>query len=232
MPRTHTQVVIWSGFSLLGLSGAALPLGPVGCATQRIAVAEAFGYAKREQLVDKVQAARDAQGEAKAQFASALKEFLAVTNAADNPAIKDLEARYDRLKSEHERSDKRAAAVAARIDSVEAVGSALFSEWRTELTQYSSDTLRRASEKQLHDTKAQYDRLLVAMRAAEGKMPPVLAAFKDQVLFLKHNLNARAIASLHTTSAQIQSDVAGLIREMEASIAEANRFIEQLGAAQ
>lgn len=205
-----------------------------GCASQRMAIAEAFGYAKREQLVDKVQAARDSQTEAKKQFESALKEFLsvtAVTGAGASPEVKELESRYDNLKSAYERSDSRAKAVSGRIEAVQTVGEALFSEWREELKQYSSDAMRRASEKQLDETRAQYDRLIGAMKGAEGKMGPVLAAFKDQVLFLKHNLNARAIASLQGTSAQIQSDVAGLVREMEASIAEANRFIDQLGAA-
>lgn len=195
-------------------------------------MAEAFGYAKREQLVDKVLAARDSQTEAKKQFETALQQFLAVTGTGTSPDVKELEARYEKLRAEYERSETRAKAVTGKIEGVETVAGALFSEWRTELSQYSSDTMRRASEKQLDDTVRQYDRLIGAMKNAESKMPPVLAAFKDQVLFLKHNLNARAIASLQGTSAQIQSDVAGLVREMEASIAEANAFIEQVGEGQ
>ncbi len=66
------------------------------------------------------------------------------------------------------------------------------------------------------------------MKAAEAKMDPVLAAFHDQVLYLKHNLNARAIASLQVTAGQIQSDVGSLVKEMEAAIAEANAFIDQM----
>lgn len=231
--RIHHGVtsVRMAGWAVLAgtFAGVGAPLG--GCASQRMAIAEAFGYAKREQLVDKVQAARDSQTEAKKQFESALKEFLAVTGAGAAPEVRELEARYDKLKGEYEASESRAKAVSGRIESVETVGDALFSEWREELKQYSSDTMRRASEKQLGETRTQYDRLIAAMKAAEGKMAPVLAAFKDQVLFLKHNLNARAIASLQGTSAQIQSDVAGLVREMEASIAEADKFIQQVGAA-
>jgi len=61
-------------------------------------------------------------------------------------------------------------------------------------------------------------------------MTPVLGAFKDQVLFLKHNLNARAISSLQQNADRIQSDVGSLVRDMEASIAEANAFIRQMQA--
>ena len=66
------------------------------------------------------------------------------------------------------------------------------------------------------------------MKAAEGKMEPVLAAFKDQVLFLKHNLNAAAINSLQSEAVKIESDVAGLIAEMQKSIDEADKFIASM----
>jgi ElaB/YqjD/DUF883 family membrane-anchored ribosome-binding protein len=201
-----------------------------GCASHRIAIAERFGYAKREQLVDRVQDARDGQVAAKQQFESALKEFLAVTNVS-GAELRALEARYDRLNREYARSESRAQEVRDRITKVQQVAAALFKEWGEELKQYSNQNLRRRSEQQLEDTRRQYGRLVGVMKAAESRMPPVLSAFKDQVLFLKHNLNARAISSLQQNAEQIQSDVRNLVREMEASIAEANAFIEQIQTA-
>ena len=198
-----------------------------GCASHRIAIAEKFGYAKREQLVDRVQDARDGQVAAKQQFQSALKQFLA-TASVSNSEIRDLESRYDKLNHEYERSESRAQEVHDRIVRVQQVAEALFKEWREELKQYSNKNLRNSSEKQLEDTQRQYDRLIGVMKAAESRMVPVLSAFKDQVLYLKHNLNARAISSLQQNAAQIQSDVTNLVREMEASIAAANSFIEQM----
>jgi len=50
------------------------------------------------------------------------------------------------------------------------------------------------------------------------------------VLFLKHNLNSRAIGSLKTTSAVLQSDVAGLIKSIDASSQEADKLISSLAA--
>jgi SMC interacting uncharacterized protein involved in chromosome segregation len=198
-----------------------------GCASHRIAIKEKFGYAKREQLVDRVQDARDGQVKAKQQFESALKEFLAVTNVS-GAELRDLEERYDRLNDEYERSEDRAQQVHDRINRVQQVAEALFDEWEDELKQYSSENLRRNSKRQLDDTRRQYGRLINVMKAAEARMPPVLSAFKDQVLFLKHNLNARAISSLQKNAEQIQNDVTKLVREMEASIKEANAFIEQM----
>ena len=211
--------------TVIGLTAVAIAAAvPAGCASTRIELAEKFGYAKREQLSDKVKSARDGQQEAKQQFESALAEFIAVTGVD----VKDLESRYAKLTKEYERSKTKAAAVTDRIESVERVGEALFREWKEELKQYSSDTMRSASQRQLDQTRVQYDRLVGAMKAAESKMAPVLAAFSDQVLFLKHNLNARAVAALQGTVTQVQDDVAALVREMETAITEANSFIDQL----
>ena len=208
----------------LPLLGALCPL-LAGCASTTIALKEQLGYAKREQLVDGVQDARDAQEEAKEQFNSALEEFIAVTRVDAG----ELEQAYGRLQRELDRSETRADAVHERIRSVERVAGALFEEWETELEQYSSEDLRRSSREQLDDTRERYEDLLAAMTRAESKMEPVLVAFRDQVLFLKHNLNARAIASLETTVDELEQEIAVLIRDMEASIAEANAFIDSMG---
>ena len=48
----------------------------------------------------------------------------------------------------------------------------------------------------LNDTRKRYKQLMSSMRRAENSMEPVLVAFQDQVLVLKHNLNARAIGAL------------------------------------
>jgi hypothetical protein len=111
---------------------------------------------------------------------------------------------------------------------VDDVAKALFKEWEGELGQYSSPELKAKSAEELRATKARYEQLLAAMRAAEAKMKPVLAAFHDQVLFLKHNLNAQAIASLEGTKVNLQGDVDRLIADMQRSIDESNRFISTM----
>ena len=213
--------------ALCALALAAGLLG--GCASAGVAVRESLGIPKREQLVDRVKDARDSQDTAKKQFESALDEFLVVTGQKGK--MGDMEAQYNKFKSERERCESRANAVSERIASVELVANKLFAEWKGELKEYSNPTMRASDERLLFDTQSKYEQLLRTMKIAESKMRPVLAAFKDQELYLKHHLNAQAIASLSGTAAQIQSDVGGLIRDMETSIAEANKFIEQMGTA-
>ena len=204
------------------LTLASLPLA--SCGRAYIATAEAFGYEKREQLTDRVEAARDKQLEAREQFESALAEFRALSGPIDD----DLEALYDRLDDELDDSRTKADAVSSRITRVEQVANALFKEWREELDDYHTESLRQASEQQLEHTRERYQQLLDAMKHAEARMQPVLDAFADQVLFLKHNLNARAIASLQDNVAELETDIAQLIADMNHAIDEANAFIEEM----
>ena len=185
---------------------------------------EKFGRHKRDILVDRVIDARDEQEEAKEQFATALEQFKSVVAFEGG----DLETKYDQLQDEYDRSEEKANALRERIDSVENVAEALFDEWEDELDDYQSGDLRRASERQLRDTRERYEDLLTAMRRVEERMEPVLEAFEDQVLFLKHNLNARAIASLQGTLVSIESDVDALIQEMNQSIEQANSFLREM----
>ena len=196
----------------------------VGCQTAYYKTMEKIGVHKRDIMVDRVEKARDSQEEAKEQFKSSLEEFSAVLNFKGG----DLEEKYNTLNDEYEESEEKAEDVKDRIEAVEDVSEALFSEWEEELEQYSSTNLRRNSETKLRKTRKQYAQLIGAMKRAEKKIAPVLTAFKDQVLFLKHNLNAKAIASLQEELVTVEANVASLIKEMEASIAEADVFIRTI----
>ncbi len=195
-----------------------------GCESTYYKTMETMGYHKRDIMVDRVSEARDSQEQAKEQFESALEKFSSVLGFKGG----SLQEKYDQLKDEYEKSDAKAAAVRSRIAAVEDVAEDLFAEWQEELNQYTSSSLKQSSARKLRETQKKYAQLIGAMKRAEGKIDPVLAAFRDQVLYLKHNLNAQAIASLQSELTSIETDVAKLIKEMETSIKEANAFISSM----
>jgi len=196
----------------------------LGCQSVYYDAMEKIGYHKRDLMVSDVEKARDAQLEAKEQFKSALDRFTTVLSIKGG----ELQDKYNTLNTEYERSEAKAQAVRDRIASVEDVSQALFEEWEAELKEYSSANLRKSSQAKLTQTRTQYAQLIKAMKRAESKMPTVLAKFKDQVLFLKHNLNAQAIASLKSELGSVESNINILIKEMEASIKQADAFISSM----
>jgi hypothetical protein len=208
-PSTRTAIV----FVLAALCA--------GCSSLYYNVWETLGYHKRDLLVENVEEARDSQEAAKEQFQSALEKFSALVKVEAG----DLKPTYDKLDAEYERSKSRAESVSAHVEDVEEVARDLFKEWEAELEEYGDKDLRRQSEEQLESTRSRYEELIGSMKRAESKMEPVLKAFGDRVLFLKHNLNAQAIASLKNELATVETNVAALIKEMEAAVAEANQFI-------
>lgn len=214
---------VFSGRFLAQLSAFLLLLA--GCQSVYYKSMEKLGYQKRDILVDRVEDARDVQEEAKDQFQSALEQFSTVVNFRGG----ELEEKYDKLSSELKQCESKAEAVSNRIAAVEDVAEALFDEWKSELAQYSNAKLRRSSQRKLDQTRKGYQQFISAMKRAERRIDPVLAAFRDQVLFLKHNLNAQAIASLQEEMVLVEADIASLIKEMEASIAEADGFIKAMG---
>lgn len=185
---------------------------------------EKLGYEKRHILVDRVKKAKSTQIEAKDQFASALDEFIAVSNYQGN----ELEKMYRRVEVAYGKSESRAKDVRGRNDAVESTGQALFKEWDKEIKLYSNAELASASRQQYRAAEERFKELTVAMRSAESKLDPVLKKFQDQTLFLKHNLNAKAINALQSQVARVKIDVDRLIRDMERSIQEADRFISEM----
>jgi len=198
----------------------------IGCSSVYYGTMEKIGIHKRDILVDRVAEARDSQLAAKQQFVSALEQFKTVLGFDGG----ELEVKYKELKDTLAESEYRAELVREHIGKVEDVAEALFDEWDSELEQYSSERMRSFSETQLKQTRSHYYKLVSAMKKAETKIDPVLNPLRDQVLFLKHNLNARAIASLQSELGHIETDIARLIRDMELSIKEADQFITTLQA--
>ncbi len=220
-PETGTAHLRCTGLVYLLLVMALLA---GGCSKTYYSAMEKVGVYKRDILVDRVAEARDAQSEARQQFKSALDQFSSVVEMKDT----DLKKAYTTLEKEYTRSKKAAEKVSERIDAVEDVSEDLFYEWDQELDQYENRDLRRASEKQLRRTRARYDKMVASMRAAEQSMEPILKSLHDNVLFLKHNLNAQAIGSLQGEFSSLKLQIEGLITKMKKAIDQSNSFIAQM----
>lgn len=195
-----------------------------GCRSTYYAAYEKFGMHKRDLLKRDVKEARNAQVGAQEQFKDAMTRLKEITKY-DGGA---LERQYNALKGEYEGCAAQAETVRKRIRDVEQVSADLFTEWERELQQINTPALRASSQQQLTTTRAKYTELHTALRNAEQSMDPVLRQLQDYVLYLKHNLNAQAIASLKGEAISIQAEINRLIAEMSKSIARADEFIKSM----
>ncbi|CAD6876539.1 DUF2959 domain-containing protein [Methylomonas fluvii] len=183
-----------------------------------------LGHQKRDIVVMQVGQACESLKDSRDQFVDALDKFKSIVNVKDS----SLEQRYQQLKRRYDLCKGKAEQVSQKIQVVEEISEALFNEWEAELALYSNRALKARSQQQLKKSRQQYARLLKALQNAETRMHPVLAAFQDQVLFLKHNLNAHAIAALRHEFMEMGVDISRLIEVMEKTISEASQFVAVL----
>ena len=207
---------------LPALCATAFVLNLTGCSTAYYAAYEKFGVYKRDLLKKRVIEARDDQKAAQAQFKDALTRLKEITQFDGGK----LEKTYNSLKGEYDDCAKQAETVHKRIRDVESVATDMFAEWDKENGQISTPSLRSASRQQLVDTKQRYEELHTALVSAEETMTPVLRQFNDYVLYLKHDLNAQAVASLKGEAASITTEITRLIEQMNKSIARADEFVK------
>ena len=185
---------------------------------------EKIGNEKRDILVDRIKKGREDQDKAKEQFKSTLEAFQAATGFKGGQT----EEVYKKLKKEYDEAADKTKKVSDRIASIEHVSGDMFNEWEKELSGMSNADLRSKSNVLLRATRRRYSELIRKMKAVEAKAKPVLKAFEDQVLFIKHNLNAEAITSLKSNLVKMDADVQILLRDIETSTKEADAFIASL----
>jgi hypothetical protein len=197
-----------------------------GCKSTYYKTMRTLGKEKRDILVQRIKDAKKDQDQTKQQLQTTMESFQALTGFQGG----SLEKSYKRLNSDYESAASQAGKLHDKVQSIDQVSKDLFNEWQGEINDMDNGKLKSQDTLMLRNAKSRQATYMRAMRATEDRITPVLKAFRDQVLFLKHNLNARAIGSLKTTSAGLQNDVADLIQSIDASSQEADKLISSLAA--
>lgn len=219
-------------FLMRTLCGLSIGTGIAGCQSTidkavrntKYSAYEMIGVEKRDLLGKYVKDTKNAQEDTKEAFKDALDQ-LKKTYTFDGGK---LERQYNALNSSYEETEKRANIVRKDIDKVEKVAADLFAEWKKEISEISTESLRSKSRAQLNDTQKRFSQLRTSLKGSEAKIQPVLTKLKDHVLYLKHNLNAKAVASLKGETVRIEAEIASLIKSIESSINESDVFIKDI----
>lgn len=199
-------------------------LALTACNSIYYAAWEKLGWEKRDLLVSAVKKARGEQKDAGEEFQDAMTQLKKLSGFHGG----NLESAYNKFKGEYEDCEAQANKVRSQVREVDQVARDLFREWERETRQYENASLAADSRRRLEETRSRFEQLSSSLHSAESTMDPVLRQFRDQVLYLKHNLNAAAIGSLRGTADNIQADIQRLLEQMNRSIAEADRFISAM----
>lgn len=218
-----TQVSRNLQIARLAITGATL-FAMTGCASVQYSALEKVGIHKRDILVDRVEDARDAQTETREQLVSAYEQLSELVGHDGG----ELEKKYERLRKEVERSREATDDLDEHLSDIDRVSEDLFEEWESELDLYSSAALRADQAEKLTLARRQFSTMRKRMQIARDRVDPVMAVLSDNVLFLKHSLNAQALAAVRGQAAVLEGQVDVLIRDMQAAIEEADAFISRM----
>lgn len=185
---------------------------------------EMVGVQKRDLFKKEVGNVKESQEETEEAFKTSLDRLKEVY-AFDGGK---LEKQYRLLDKSYEKSSEKSDEVRARIVKLETIAGDIFAEWKKEIQEINTASLKEKSSASLAETQSKYADYHASLKKSEAKMAPVLAKLKDQVLFLKHNLNAKAVAGLKTESLKIQGDIEVLLKDMNSSIDQAEGFMKTM----
>jgi hypothetical protein len=197
-----------------------------GCQRAYYAAWETVGKEKRHLLRSQIEKARDDQQEASEEFKDALTRLKEMYGYEGG----ELEKMYNRLSADYQDCVERADQVEQRVANVQRIAKDLFKEWQQENEQIQNSTFKANSARKLKSTQTRFARLEKSMLAASRRMQPVLTNLRDYVLYVKHNLNAEAIGALKTEVTSIEADVNRLVRDINQSIQEADKFLAEFEA--
>lgn len=196
-----------------------------GCQTMYNRTMEnVFGYEKRELLKRSVRSVKAGQEKTQSQFQDTLEQVKALYGYDGG----NLERMYRQLKAAYERSSAQAESLKERIRHMDDIADAMFAEWKEEADRFSNEAFRKDSRRKYEKTRDRYQKLANSAREAAAAMDPVLRQLDDHVLYLKHNLNADALAAFKGEAAAIETDIETVIRRMNDAIGRADAFIEAL----
>jgi hypothetical protein len=199
-----------------------LALATTGCRSSYYSMMETFGKQKRDLLRDALEDASRENQKATEQFKDALTQLKELTGFDGG----DLEKKYNAFKNEYEGCLDRSKSVQSRIEKVDRVAQDLFAEWERELKEIKNTELRARSQTKLTETRTRYRQVHAALVRSEATLEPVVLQMKDYVLYLKHNLNARAVGSIKDEALEIEAEIGKLIAEMSRSIEETEGFLK------
>src|ERR1700744_614992 len=217
-----------AGASRRWITGVRVLIALTGCTSTYYKAMKTFGKEKRDILVSRVKDSKKDQQQAKEQIKTTMESFQALTGFQGGA----LEKNYKKLNGDYEKAADAAQKLHNRIDSIDQVSNDLFKEWQKEIDGMENKKLKAQSATMLRQSRLNEANYLKSMRQTEARMTPVITAFRDQVTFLKHNLNARAIGSLKGTSAKMSTDVDVLMVSLDSSMAQADSLIASLNSDQ
>jgi chromosome segregation ATPase len=194
------------------------------CSTVYYNFWEFLGQEKRELLQTELENITEDQSDVKEDFQDTLTKIRSEYSYKEG----SLEKTYDELSGDYKSLNSQAENLSKRIVKAQDIASDLFQEWKEEAWKITNIEFRKESLKKRVSTMTKFKVTVKAIKAVESNMQRVLTKLNDRVLYLKHNLNAKAIGKIKIELKNIEGEIVALIKQINRSNDQANSFIKEM----
>lgn len=194
------------------------------CSTVYYNLWETLGKEKRDLLEMNMQSANEDQEDIEKEYKDSLDRIRKKYSFKEG----ELEQTYDRLSDDYEDIKNKQDDFSEKLKLISDIAYDLFDEWKKEARALDNKTYKRNSLRKLSSTKSSFSAVLANMKKVESRSSRILKKFHDQVIYIKHNLNAKIVGNLRTELNLLESEMTELIKEIQASRVQATKFISTL----
>ncbi|MCK6460067.1 MAG: DUF2959 domain-containing protein [Planctomycetes bacterium] len=181
------------------------------------------GPADVDDLVAAVENVHKELDASKGAMLAAVQELQTVT-APDFSG--DAVKAYEKLVDTVENSEDQADELRNRIEKMQAEAVPVFDQWTKDLEAYSNPEMRQRSQARLSAARERYDAVVAAVEPVLVEYEAINQSFRDHVLFLKHDMNPAALATIQDDVRRIAKDAASLDGRFNSGRAAAMAYVE------
>jgi hypothetical protein len=159
-----------------------------------------------------------------------LQKTMDAYNAVMAPEVKDRREAYKQLQKEMANTEKRRADVSTRSTKMNAEADKLFKSWQESTASIQSPDLRKRSEDRLKKTQDRFAELRQTGQNASSLYESFMKTMQDQVVYLGHDLNPGAVASLKPDADKLNAQAKDLYGAIDKITTAANTNISRLNS--
>lgn len=102
----------------------------------------------------------------------------------------------------------------------------VFQRWTKDMESFGNSRMRQRSQTRLDETRTRFQSIVGASQAAQIALDAFHDDMRDHALFLRHDLNSTAVASLRGDVRELNDQVKGLDTRFDATTAAARAYVE------
>jgi hypothetical protein len=181
------------------------------------------GPANVNDLVERVERVSAELDASKATMLAAIQKLQAVTA----PEFQgDAVLAHKELENTLDDSDDQAKALRKSIDKMRAAAEPVFEQWTKDLEAYSNPEMRARSQQRLAAARERYDSVVAAVEPVLVEYETVNQTLHDHLLFLSHDMNPAAVATIQDDVRSVAKQAAGLDGSFQTAKAAARAYVD------